>query len=259
MPYASNHGVRIHYKVEGEGPSLVLQHGLGGSLDDWYDSGYVEALKDDYQLILVDARGHGASDKPYDPQSYKMELRVADVVAVLDDLSVSKAHYLGYSMGGWIGWGIAKYAPERFHSLIIGGSQPYERDPDEPSPWNQEMIRLWRERTEVQVAAWERMFGQWWTPKFRARALTNDAEAIIAHLSLREYVGIEDILSTLVVPCLLFVGEADDSYSNARKCSEIIPNATFVSLPGLDHIDVYFRADLVLPHITKFLVEVNQV
>jgi pimeloyl-ACP methyl ester carboxylesterase len=50
-----------------------------------------------------------------------LELRVRDVVIVLDHLHINKAHYFGYSMGGWIGFGIAKYAPERFHSLIIGG------------------------------------------------------------------------------------------------------------------------------------------
>lgn len=45
MPYVSNKGVRIHYEVEGEGPPLVLQHGSAGSLEDWHEFGYVEALK----------------------------------------------------------------------------------------------------------------------------------------------------------------------------------------------------------------------
>ena len=50
-----------------------------------------------------------------------------DVVAVLDDLHLSTAHFWGYSMGGWIGFGMAKYAPERLHALIIGGTDPSER------------------------------------------------------------------------------------------------------------------------------------
>jgi len=61
-------------------------------------------LKDDYQLILIDARGHGASDKPHDPEAYRTETMVADVVSVLNDLNIEKAHFLGYSMGGQIGW-----------------------------------------------------------------------------------------------------------------------------------------------------------
>ena len=67
MLYAHNQGVRIHFTVEGEGPPLVLQHGFASSLQTWYITGYVEALQSDYQLILVDARGHGGSDKPHDP------------------------------------------------------------------------------------------------------------------------------------------------------------------------------------------------
>ena len=102
MPYAHNGSVRIHYQVEGRGPALVLQHGFTESLVDWHESGYVEALRRDYRLILIDARGHGASDKPHHPDAYVLNRRVADVVAVLDALDIAKALYWGYSMGGWI-------------------------------------------------------------------------------------------------------------------------------------------------------------
>ena len=57
--------------------------------------------------------------------SYELKRLVSDIVVVLDDLHVIKAHYLGYSMGGWIGFGMAKYASTRLDSLIIGGAQPY--------------------------------------------------------------------------------------------------------------------------------------
>ena len=58
MPFANNQGVRIHYEVEGKGPPLVLQHGFSDSLQTWYELGYVDGLKSDYRLILLDARGH---------------------------------------------------------------------------------------------------------------------------------------------------------------------------------------------------------
>ena len=87
MPYADNNGVRIHYHVGGEGPPLVLHHGLAGDLETWRAFGYVDSLNTDYLLILMDARGHGASDKPHDPEAYAMEHRVGDVVTVLDDLT----------------------------------------------------------------------------------------------------------------------------------------------------------------------------
>jgi pimeloyl-ACP methyl ester carboxylesterase len=115
MAYADNRGVRIHYRVEGSGPPLVLQHGFTSSIEDWYEAGYVDALERDYRLILVDARGHGDSDKPQDAEAYPLEKRVGDVVAVLDALKIEKAHFWGYSAGGWIGFGMAEFAPKPVH------------------------------------------------------------------------------------------------------------------------------------------------
>ena len=71
MPYVSNQGVRIYYEIEGSGPPIVLAHGISGSLEDWREVGWVESLRDRYRLILVDARGHGRSDKPHDPGAYR--------------------------------------------------------------------------------------------------------------------------------------------------------------------------------------------
>src|SRR5512143_3070684 len=113
MSKTMNAGVRIHYEVEGSGPPLVLQHGFSQSLADWRVAGYVEALRDHHQLILVDARGHGGSDKPHDSAAYTTGHHAADIVAVLDALGLQRADYWGYSMGGWIGFGMAKHAPER--------------------------------------------------------------------------------------------------------------------------------------------------
>ena len=64
MPFATNQGTQIYYEVTGAGPPLLLFHGLTGSGVRWRDTGYVAGLQDHYQIILIDARGHGQSDKP---------------------------------------------------------------------------------------------------------------------------------------------------------------------------------------------------
>jgi pimeloyl-ACP methyl ester carboxylesterase len=133
MPYADNAGIRIHFEVEGTGPALVLQHGITQCVEDWFEYGYVAALRARYRLILVDARGHGQSDKPHEGASYALGSRVADVVAVIDALGVERAHFWGYSMGGFIGFGMAKHAPQRINALVIGGQHPFAR--------NQEALR----------------------------------------------------------------------------------------------------------------------
>ena len=113
MPYVINDGVHIHYQMEGAGPPLVLHHGVTASLKRWYQCGYVEALRDRYRLILIDARGHGKSDKPHEPAAYQTERRVADVLAVLDDVGIERAHVFGSSTGGLIGFALARPAPDR--------------------------------------------------------------------------------------------------------------------------------------------------
>jgi pimeloyl-ACP methyl ester carboxylesterase len=121
MPFVTNQGVRIYHETIGNGPVLVMHHGTFGSGADWIDCGYVDALKADHQLILLDAWGHGQSDKPHDPKAYDLALRASDVLSVLDALGIQKADYFGYSLGGWIGFGLAKRALERFGSFIFVG------------------------------------------------------------------------------------------------------------------------------------------
>ena len=259
MPYANNQGVRIYYEVEGEGPPLVLMYGIINSVDIWRHFGYVEPLRNDYRLILIDTRGHGASDKPHDPEAYRLPLLAADVVAVLDDLDISKAHYLGYSMGGFIGYGIAKYAPERFHSLIIGGARlPWKRD-RELATYVLELYKF-REGMEIHLPLVEAYWGPRWTPEMRAMHQSNDLEALTGMLLAEEGIishGFEDVAPSLTLPCFFFVGEVDDEPA-IRQFVEELPNGTYVSFPGLDHREAGSRADLVVPHVRRFLAEVGE-
>jgi pimeloyl-ACP methyl ester carboxylesterase len=247
MPYANHDGIRIYYQVEGQGTPLVLQHGLADSLESWYELGYVPALRADYQLILVDARGHGASDKPHAPNAYGLHRRVGDTVAVLDALDIRQAVFWGYSMGGWIGFGLAKYAPERVQALIIGGQHPYART----SETTRQMVqRGMTQGPEAFVAGMEETFGAL-DAAYKARLLTADLEAFLAMTQDRP--SLEAVLPTMPMPCCLYVGEQDTVYSAVKACRHQIPRVTFVSLPGLTHAEAFIRSDLVLPEVIKFL------
>ena len=252
MPYVENAGVRIHYHVEGDGPPLVLQHGLTSSLKNWYAYGFVEELQKDYRLILVDARGHGRSGKPHDPKDYDLQLRVHDVVAVMDDVGVDKAHYLGYSMGGRIGFGIVMHALHRFHSLVIGGMSP---NPAHSDVRPEDRIALLRQGMAHYVADAEAKEGPMEAGR-KERLLDNDPEALIAATTApRGTEGLEALLLGLALPCLLYCGEADGFCSGAFEASRVIPHAVFASFPGLNHGQTSRAAALVLPHITTFLQE----
>jgi pimeloyl-ACP methyl ester carboxylesterase len=247
MPYAHNGSVRIHYQVAGEGPALVFQHGFSESVVDWYEAGYVGELRPHYRLILIDARGHGSSDKPHDPAAYALNRRVADVTAVLDALEIAKALFWGYSMGGWIGFGMAKHAGERVQALVIGGQHPYARS---MASLRQVVQTGLAQGAAAFVAAMEEMFGPE-SPERRERLLAADLEGYLALAQDRP--GLDDILPGMEMPCCLYAGERDPIYSEVKACSRNIPGATFFSLRGLNHCDAFARSELVLPGVTAFL------
>jgi pimeloyl-ACP methyl ester carboxylesterase len=248
MPYATNRGVRIHYRVEGEGPALVLQHGFTWNMDNWVRYGYSAALSPHYQLVLVDARGHGGSDKPHDPAAYDLSLRAGDVVAVLDALAIRRAHYWGYSMGGWIGFGLAKYAPERIHALVIGGAHPYER---------RLSSRLDGSDPRAFLSALFRGFGIDFAsmpPEQQAEYFDNDFHALAA--SRNDRPPLDDILPKMEMPCFLYGGGLDDTTTDMQRAGNAIRRCTFTSFAGLNHPDAFYRLEVVLPAVMKFLQSV---
>jgi pimeloyl-ACP methyl ester carboxylesterase len=176
---------------------------------------------------------------------------VADVVAVLDALNIAKALFWGYSMGGWIGFGIAKYAKERPHALVIGGQHPYSRS----MVSLRHMVRRGiAQGSGAFVAGMEQMFGPE-TAERKARLLSADLKAYLALTQDRP--GVDDILPTMLMPCCLYAGETDPIYAEVEACCRHIPRVTFFSLPGLSHCEAYTRSELVLPRVAKFLKAVN--
>jgi len=247
MPYAVNAGVRIHYKVEGAGPDLVLQHGFMGSLEDWSACGYVAALRPNYRLIFIDARGHGESDKPRDEASYAIDRRVSDITAVLDSLHVKSAHFWGYSMGGYIGFGLAKYAPHRLGMLVVGGAHPYARD---QSGHRQLLHEGATGGGDALVAAFEKALGP--IPESYAASLrAGDVQAWLAAAADR--IGIEDVLQTIATPCCIYCGDADPLFEQAKLAAAQVTAATFFPLQGFNHLQAFTQSSVVLPHVLPFL------
>jgi pimeloyl-ACP methyl ester carboxylesterase len=247
MPYASNAGIRIHYEVDGTGPALVLQHGFTQRLEDWSECGYVAALRSRYRVIMIDARGHGGSDKPHDEASYRLDRRAADVTAVLDAVGLEKAHFWGYSMGGYIGFGMAKHAPHRVNALVIGGQHPFARN---QSAFRQMIREGIAGGGDAFVAGFEKIFGRI-PDAYAERLRTADLEAYLA--AAHDRVGVDDILATMTMPCCLYAGEADPIFTLARSASERIPDAAFFSLPALSHSQTFVASGSVLPQVMAFL------
>ena len=110
MSFVENNNIQIYYELleNPDKPYLVLQHGNGNRLNDWYSLGYVDALQDHFQLVLIDCRGFGKSSRPHNPEAYTREHVCSDVIAVLDHLSIKQSHFLGGSRGGRIGYALSQ-------------------------------------------------------------------------------------------------------------------------------------------------------
>jgi pimeloyl-ACP methyl ester carboxylesterase len=247
MAFANNNGVRIHYQVEGVGPPLVILHGFTDSIVTWYEVGYVDALRGRRKLILIDARGHGESDKPHSTAAYSTEKRVADVVAVLDNLGIDRADIWGYSMGGRSCFAMARHAPDRVRSLIIGGAAGDSRS---------RIGNGFRRALKGGGAA--AIPGTWGIPvpeSIRARLLANDPVAIEA--SLVDGLGFADMLSSMTMPCLVYAGTADPIYPLVEETIAEMPNVTFFALPDVKHSEGLFQRDVVVPRVVAFLAKVD--
>lgn len=134
MPYATNarDGSRVYFEDNGgAGAPVVLHGGLLDSVADLRESAFAHALPGSgFRLVYVDHRGLGSSDKPHEREGYAMPLRVADAVAVLDQLGIEQAHFIGQSWGGRLGFGIGEHAPQRVRSRPPGAQQwPKVRSP----------------------------------------------------------------------------------------------------------------------------------
>ena len=118
--------MKLNYVSQGSGQPVVLMHGMFGSLSNLGVVG--RALADQYQVIAVDMRNHGES-----PHSMTMDYpaMAVDIVELLDDLALPKAHLLGHSMGGKVAMQVALNQPDRVASLMAADIAPVTYQPED--------------------------------------------------------------------------------------------------------------------------------
>lgn len=158
----SVNGVRLACHIRGavDAPPLVLLHGLGSDAGTW-DTVAAEFAKH-FQVVAIDQRGHGDSDRPAE---YSFELMRDDVLGVLDRLGLDRINLLGHSMGGTVAYLVAEKEPSRIGRLILEDTPPpfpagriaAER-PDEPVPFDWAVVpAIIGQLNDPDPAWWERL------------------------------------------------------------------------------------------------------
>lgn len=112
--------IELHYESYGSGDPVLLLHGLGSSTMDWEPQ--ITAFAQQYQVVAVDFRGHGQSDKPAGP--YSIPGFAGDIANLISQLRLGPMHVVGISMGGMVAFQLAVDAPEHVRSLVIINSGP---------------------------------------------------------------------------------------------------------------------------------------
>ena len=258
MPEVDSGGVRIRYETAGEGQPLVLLHGWSCDRSWWTEPGYVDDLRRDHRLVIVDIRGHGASDKPHEEAAYSKSALTADVFAVAAAEGLDRFAIWGQSYGGWVAWMTAAVGPEQVPAIVSSGMWDPRPQPERPMETDEWSEALRHGGTSALVDRFKVDMGEMsdreFPPWAQAVTLRADPEALLAARAVRWSDGVQDEdLGAFPVPALLIAGELEDVDDNAAKVAAMIPNGQSLRLPGLGHGGACAASALTVPTARTFL------
>lgn len=236
--FALSSDLRIHFEVHGEGMSLVLMHGWSGNIDlNWKFTGWINELRTKRQVIAIEIRGHGDSDKPHDPGAYSYGAMSKDVIAVMDHLRIERADFVGYSLGAFVGVVLLGHEPDRLNSAVLMGVGDEDDESLALAPQIAAALRA-ESPTDIddpEVVAYRLIVD------FDPR---NDREALaVAALTMwpdgYPFALGGPGLADVEAPVLIVNGSEDLPYARTDDMlAAAIPGARLVEIAGADHLSV---------------------
>jgi len=226
--------------VEGT-PAILMSNSLGATRAMW--DRQAAMLAETHRVIRYDTRGHGQSDTP--PGPYSFDDLVDDALAVLDHYRVARATYIGLSLGGMTGLGLALRAPDRVKRMLVAAARA-----DNPPPF----VQSWDDRVAVITdggvgAIWDGTLERWLTPDFTAA----DPDAVaklkdgFIQTTTQGYAGCAAALKELnylpdlggiACPVLYIAGEQDMGAPPAamEAMAAATPGSSYHCIDGAAHI-----------------------
>src|SRR5262245_38762674 len=257
---ATINGFRMNFAVEGPdaAPAVILHHPLATDLTVWDE--LTAALLPRYRVVRFDARGHGASEATKAP--YDFSMLTADVIGLMDHLKISRAHFLGLSMGGMVGQHLGLEQPQRFASLILCSTS--SRIPAEAQPLWDERVKVAREKGMAsQVAlALSRWLAE--TSRNSKPALVASMTRFIETTPAEGYAGwcqairnlnVTDRLKGIKLPTRIIVGAEDPGTppAAARIIHREIAGSELVEVSGVSHQLQLEEPETFNRHVLEFL------
>ncbi len=230
MEFFSSDGVKIAYAVEGVGTPILLIHGFASNMQtNWGGTGWIKFLSSNgFRAIAFDNRGHGASEKLYDPAAYTGPTMAEDARRLLDHLGIEHADVLGYSMGARIAAFLGLRHPERVRSATFAGlGANMVFGMGDPKPIARALLA---EDASLVTNPNARAF------RIFADQTKSDHRALAACImAARERIPGHDI-AKFQRPVLVAVGTEDALAGPAKPLADAIPGAEALNIPGRDHM-----------------------
>lgn len=230
MPTFQSDGLTLAYETAGDGLPVLCIHGFASSGKvNWIDTGWVETLVGaGYRAITLDNRGHGASEKPYDPERYYPRDMARDAVALLDHLGIDRAALLGYSMGARIAAFMAFEHEERVACVIFGGMGM--NLVNGLSDGNDIIAGLRAPSLDGLTHPTARQF------RIFADHTGADRAALAACMETSRQPMARSDVRRILVPALVAVGEADVMAGPPEPLAEMLPQGEAFIIPKRDHM-----------------------
>lgn len=263
MPKMNLNGHNIYYEDHGTGPeTIVFAHGLlfSGRMFDHQ----VQMLKDHYRCITFDFRGQGQSDVT--ASGYDMDTLTEDCITLMKELDCTPCHFLGLSMGGFVGMRLAIRHPELIKSLMLLETTA-DPEPKESMAQYKKLnfVARWFGLKVVINRVMPIMFGQKFLQDenrkeqrqaWQQAIMGNDRIGItraVKGVIYRE--GVYEDLDKISTPTLIIVGDQDVATEpdKADRIHARIPNSKLMMIPGAGHTSTVEEPDAVNAALRDFL------
>ncbi|HET6283628.1 MAG TPA: alpha/beta fold hydrolase [Polyangia bacterium] len=256
-------GAELHYEIHGDSgddrrPWLIFSHSLACSVGMWTPQ--LAEFSRRYRVLAFDTRGHGRSDAT--AGAYTMDLLAADLHGLLGALKITRAHFIGLSMGGMIGQTYALAHPGVFTSMTLA---------DTTSRWPPEAMQVFAERAQVALTQGmaplvEATLGRWFTPPFHKSHPAEVARIgdMIRATPVAGYAGCSDAiprvnttarLREIACPILVMVGKDDPGtpVAMSRTIHENAPGSELVVIESAAHLSNIEQPQVFNQALTRFL------
>lgn len=232
-------GNRTAYRWDGrhDRPVLVLANSIATTLHMW--DALLPALTEHFRVLRYDMRGHGNSGAP--GGDYSIDRLGRDVIELLDALGVRRAHFLGLSLGGFVGQWLGVHAPERIDRLILSNTASYLG----PAADFDARIAALREAPDMAESA--RTFLANWFPArmlqmpdptvdaFRAMVMSTPPQGLAGAFAAVRDADLRRTVTLIPRPTLVIVGR-DDTVTRASDGEQLaasVPGARLVLMPAV--------------------------